>query len=82
MVATKCRFRVKQQAKQNFDKPSQIVSQVSSEVDVSARVHIGREESVNWILRKQRLDRIPAEQDCLQDLIIDGEWAQTSGLNP
>ncbi|KAK2162597.1 hypothetical protein LSH36_95g01012 [Paralvinella palmiformis] len=36
---------MKQQAKQSFDKPSQIVFQVSSEVDVSARVHIGREES-------------------------------------
>jgi len=54
------------------------VSQVSSE----ARVHIGREESVKGTLRNQRLGRIPAEPDSLQDLIIDGESAQTSEHNP
>ncbi|KAK2161312.1 hypothetical protein LSH36_119g13033 [Paralvinella palmiformis] len=47
-----------------------------------ARVHIGREESVKGTLRNQRLGRIPAEPDSLQDLIIDGESAQTSEHNP
>ena len=53
LLATKCRSQMKQQAKQSFDNPSQIVSQVSSEVNVSARVHIGREESrsnYRWLM--------------------------------
>ncbi|KAK2153664.1 hypothetical protein LSH36_290g04032, partial [Paralvinella palmiformis] len=66
VVATKCRSRMKQQVKQSFDKPSQIImSQISSEVDVSARVHIGRAESVKRTFRNQRFGRIPAELNSL-----------------
>ncbi|KAK2141921.1 hypothetical protein LSH36_1017g00003 [Paralvinella palmiformis] len=82
VVAAKRQSRMKLQGKRSFDKPSQMMSQVSSEADVSARVHTGREESVKRTLRNQILGRIPGEPDSLQDLIIDDELAQTSGSNP
>ena len=33
-------------------------------------------------LRNQRLGRIPPQPESLQDLVIDGEWALTTGPDP
>ncbi|KAL8559091.1 hypothetical protein ACOMHN_008279 [Nucella lapillus] len=71
--AAKSRLRMKEQAKNTFDKPCQIFSQAASEIDVEARTELGREESVKRSLRNQRLGRFPAVPDSLQNLIIDGE---------
>ncbi|KAK2147155.1 hypothetical protein LSH36_567g01057 [Paralvinella palmiformis] len=40
VAAFKCRSQMKQQAKQSFDKPSQIMTQAMSEIDVTARVEL------------------------------------------
>ena len=80
--AAKSRLRMKQQAKNSFDKPCQIFSQVAAEIDLEARTELGREDSVTRSLRNQRLGRFPAVPDSLQNHIIDGEWAQTSGPDP
>ena len=60
---------MKQQAKQSFDKPSQIMTQAMSQIDVAARVDLGREESIKRTLRNQRLGRIPPQPESLQDLL-------------
>ncbi|KAL8615880.1 hypothetical protein ACOMHN_058947 [Nucella lapillus] len=77
---------MKEQAKNTFDKPCQIFSQAAAEIDVEARTELGREDSVKdsvkRSLRNQRLGRFPAVPDSLQNLIIYGEWAQTSGPDP
>ena len=80
--AAKSRLRMKEQAKNSFDKPCQIFSQVAAEIDVEARTELGHEDSVKRSLRNQRLGRFPAVPDSLQNIIIDGEWAQTSGPDP
>ncbi|KAL8622919.1 hypothetical protein ACOMHN_027040 [Nucella lapillus] len=59
-----------------------IFSQAAAEIDVEARTELGREDSVKRSLRNQRLGRFPAVPDSLQNLIIDGEWDQTSGPDP
>ena len=82
VAAVKCRSEMKQQAKQSFDKPSQIMTQAMSQIDVAARVDLGREESIKRTLRNQRLGRIPPQPESLQDLVIDGEWALTTGPDP
>ncbi|KAL8593787.1 hypothetical protein ACOMHN_041261 [Nucella lapillus] len=78
----KSRLSMKEQAKNTFDKPCQIFSQAAAEIDVEARTELGREDSVKRSLRNQRLGHFPAVPDSLQNLIIDGEWAQTSGPDP
>ena len=80
--AVKCRAQMKQQAKQSSEKPSQIYTQAAAEIDVDARVQLGREESVKRTLRNQRLNLLPAVPDSLHDLVIDGIWSQTSGPHP
>ncbi|KAL8574346.1 hypothetical protein ACOMHN_057338 [Nucella lapillus] len=80
--AAKSRLRMKEQAKNTFDKPCQIFSQAAAEIDVEARTELGREDSVKRSLRNQRRGRYPAVPDSLQNLIIDGEWVQTSGPDP
>ena len=82
VAAVKCRSEMKQQAKQSFDKQSQIMTQAMSQIDVAARVDLGREESIKCTLRNQRLGRIPPQPESLQDLVIDGEWALTTGPDP
>ena len=82
VAAVKYRSEMKQQAKQSFDKPSQIMTQAMSQIDVAARVDLGREESIKRTLRNQRLGRIPPQPESLQDLVIDGEWALTTGPDP
>ena len=82
VAAVKCRSEMKQQAKQSFDKPSQIMTQAMSQIDVTARVDLGRKESIKRTLRNQRLGRIPPQPESLQDLVIDGEWALTTGPDP
>ena len=82
VAAVKCRSEMKQQAKQSFDKPSQIMTQAMSQIDVAARVDLGMEESIKRTLRNQRLGRIPPQPESLQDLVIDGEWALTTGPDP
>ena len=82
VAVVKCRSEMKQQAKQSFDKPSQIMTQAMSQIDVVARVDRGREESIKRTLRNQRLGRIPPQPESLQDLVIDGEWALTTGPDP
>ena len=79
VAAVKCRSEMKQQAKQSFDKPSQIMTQAMSQINVAARVDLGREEWIKRTLRNQRLGRIPPKPESLQDLVIDGEWALTTG---
>ena len=83
VAAVKPRSQMKQHlANHNFDMPSQIMTQIMSQIDVTAIFELGREESVKCTLRNQRLGRIPPEPESPQNLVIEGEWALTTGPDP
>jgi len=44
-----------------------------SQIDVTARVELGREESVKLTLRNQRHGHIHLQPESLQDHVIEGE---------
>ena len=54
VVAVKYHSQMNQQTKQNIDKLSQITTQAMSQIDITAMVELGREESVKRTLRNQR----------------------------
>jgi len=53
------------------------MTQDMSQIDVTAMVELGREESVKRTLRNQRLGRIPHQPESLKDLFIESEWVLT-----
>ena len=80
--AVKCRAKMKERAQNSLDKPSQIVAQCSSQIDVNSRTQLGNDDSIKRSIRNHRLDAFPAVPGSLRDLVIENEWASTSGPNP
>ncbi|KAK2146457.1 hypothetical protein LSH36_606g02026 [Paralvinella palmiformis] len=82
VAAVRCRSQIKQQTKQSFDKPSHIMTQAMSQIDVSAMVELGREESTKHTLCNQRLGRISPLPESHQYLVIERGWSLTTGPDP
>ena len=78
VAAVRCRSQIKQQTEQSFDKPSHIMTQAMSQIDVSAMVELGREESTKHTLCNKRLGRISPLPESHQYLVIEGGWSLTT----
>lgn len=80
--ATKARSSLNDVAGQTRDKPSHLVAQTMSHLAEDARLLFGKEDSVKRMIRRARSSQHPPVPDSIEDLVIDGVWANTAGPNP
>ena len=66
---------MKAQAKAGVARPCQIVANVTEHASPEVRARIGQNETMKRDLRRQKRGALPDEPRTLQDLVIDGDWA-------
>ena len=78
----KCRRRMKIRALGSLDNPNQILVNGNAQLNEGARAYLSSSETIKRDLRRTRAAHRPQEPASLQDLIIEGAWAQTHGDVP
>ena len=81
--AAKAKANLKEQATQGRDPPNMLYTQALTTMPDDARVLMGKEASVKkQFVQRQRTKLIPMEPASIEDLVIDGEWAETANDTP
>jgi len=68
---------LKSLAAQTREKPGHLVAQTLADIPDDAKLRLGKQGTVKEMIRRTRGGRHPSAPDSLDDLTIDGEWAQT-----
>ena len=84
VAAVKARADLKQHAGNPQEAPGGMVPVLATklaELLADARPLLGKQEAVKKMIRRVRAGQHPIVPDSLQDLVADGEWAETAGPN-
>jgi hypothetical protein len=80
--AARCRSQMRERAAVSMDKPSQIVSTIAAQQRDDVNVRMQSRETTMRVLRNVRSRHRPRDPSSLDELIITGQWTQTTGENP
>lgn len=78
----KARNSMREMATSTMDKPNQVYSRAVAGLDNDTLAFLPRTDSIKRTLRNHRRANFPSDPMSLEDLIIDGPWAETAGENP
>ena len=82
VTVVKLKVQLKELAKNTREKPALLVAQALENIPACSRIEFGKEDAVKKMIRRARAGRYPPVPDDLEDLEINGEWAETAGDNP
>ncbi|KAK4883085.1 hypothetical protein RN001_006404 [Aquatica leii] len=73
---------MKQRAKESGSKPVQIFAEAVQTLENTTRARMPLEDSMKRTLRNQKSKNLPSMPATLQELVIEGDWTMSGGLNP
>jgi hypothetical protein len=73
---------MKDMATFSLSKPNQIFSQVVATLNNDTRAVLPNLDTIKRTLRNHRRLNFPPDPTSLDDLVVDGSWAETAGDNP
>ena len=78
----KCRHSMKSSASTANDKPNQILTFAAAAAPDEVQARLPAAETIKRVLRRVRAHHRPKDPNTLHELIIEGQWSQTSGEHP
>ena len=73
---------MKDMATSSLSKPNQVFSQVVATLNNDTRAVLPNLDTIKRTLRNHRRLNFPPDPTSLDDLVVDGSWAETAGDNP
>ena len=77
VCVTKAKANLKSLAAQTREKPGHLFAQTLADLPDDAKLRLCKQDTVKKMIQRTRGVRHPSVPDSLDDLTIDGEWAQT-----
>ena len=76
------RTTLKRRANNAERNPSAVINTTRADLSDEARLHLHNDDVLKRMIRRERAKHQPAVPETLDDLVIDGEWAETFGEDP